>query len=560
MRSVFLLSVAIAIPAALFLFKSLNPGAYIERQRRIGAYLHRLGTRRATITICSALLVLLLRAALLPLSPIPRPGVPDEFGYLLLGDTFASGRLTNPPHPLWPHFETLFVLQQPTYTAIYPPVQGLILAAAERLGLHPWWGVWLTAGLMCAAMSWAFQSWLPPRWSLLATLWTCLNLTVASYWMNSYWGGSAAAIGGALLAGSAGHLRHSLKIRYVIIFGFALAILANTRPYEGFLLGGTLTTWLVFHLINKNIGWKLGLIRFALPFVLVISAVGVITGYYNWRVTGNAFCMPHLAYARQYAAAPAFLWQSPIPQPAYRHPDLQLAHLAFARAYAQPALPDKLQLLGSFYLGPMILLPLLLFWRLPRGRNLLPFVATAITTAGILLGVYLQPHYGAPLTPFVTILTFQSLRFLWTLRRWGILAGEFLVPATPVICLLYALLAPAPPHTGLRTEIENSLTSLGGSHLVIVHYEPGHDPATELVYNAADIDRAPIVWARDMGPQNEELLRYFKQRKAWLLTVVQASACRVETHLDPLPPCKPSPNNEMMPIYTQKCVISSSSP
>ena len=40
----------------------------------------------------------------------------------------------------------------------------------------------------------------------------------------------------------------------------------------------------------------------------------------------------------------------------------------------------------------------------------------------------------------------------------------------------------------------------------------------EWVYNGADIDHAKIVWARDMGnDQNEELLRYYNDRRVWLL-------------------------------------------
>jgi hypothetical protein len=41
---------------------------------------------------------------------------------------------------------------------------------------------------------------------------------------------------------------------------------------------------------------------------------------------------------------------------------------------------------------------------------------------------------------------------------------------------------------------------------------------SEWVYNAADLDHARIVWARDMGAEkNQELLRHFYNRRVWLL-------------------------------------------
>jgi hypothetical protein len=52
---------------------------------------------------------------------------------------------------------------------------------------------------------------------------------------------------------------------------------------------------------------------------------------------------------------------------------------------------------------------------------------------------------------------------------------------------------------------------------VIVRYKPEHNPFDEWVYNQADIDNSKVVWARDMGDQNNELIRYFSKRRVWLL-------------------------------------------
>jgi hypothetical protein len=330
----------------------------------------------------------------------------------------------------------------------------------------------------------------------------------------------------------------------VSAFGIGLAILANTRPYEGFLLGTILIIWLATHVVRRQPGWKIGIYRVALPLVLILLAAGIAMTYYFWRVTGDPFRMPYQEYAQQYGAAPAFIWQRPVAERVYRHPDLQAAHLAFARDYyeikdtstAFRAALIKLQLLGTFYLGPMVLLPLLLCWRLARGRNFLPFLAMVVTVFGILLGVYIQPHYGAPLAPFVLILTVQSLRFLWILRRYGNIIGEFLVLSTPVICVVYAILAAAPAHSSatvsLRANAESWLARNGPRHVVIVHYEPDHAIADEWVYNAADIDRASVVWARDMGVRrNRELIEYFKGRKMWWL-LVGRSATRLLPYVE----------------------------
>src|SRR5258708_7076127 len=106
--------------------------------------------------------------------------------YLLAAETFAEGRLTNPTPAMWTHFETFHELMEPTYMSVYPPGQGAALALGRVLFGHPWWSVWLTLGLMCAALTWMLYEWLPAAWALLGGVLAVLQFRIAHYWMNSY--------------------------------------------------------------------------------------------------------------------------------------------------------------------------------------------------------------------------------------------------------------------------------------------------------------------------------------------------------------------------------------
>jgi hypothetical protein len=476
-----------------------------------------------------AVLPMGIRFAALKWNPIPAPHIHDEFSYILAGDTFRSGRLTNPPHPMWRHFETIHELMQPTYQSKYPPAQGLFLALGWKLMGHPWYGVWISFGFMCWCLCWMLQGWVPPVYAMLGTLVAIAQIGILGLWMNSYWGGAVAGAGGALVIGALPRLAGKPNFTASILSAVGVAILANSRPYEGGVMVAAAALALLWWRRRRNqplrqlLSW-----RNLVPFLAIGGCTAGWMAYYNYRVTGDALTFPYAVYWRSYAVAPNWWFLSPNSHAAnVTDPDLhgqfygwELSEYVAQHHNPLHAVYRTADMAMRFYFPELLSLAIgaaLLALRSPKVW--LPAGLIAVVLCTNVIETWHYPHYIAGAVGLEFIIAVYGLRMLRVAGGRLSAARVLLCVAVPVAAGLWGVASvyttPDPRPNVIRT-----LMARENKYLVIVRYAPEHVQHLDLewVFNAADIDRSPIVWARDLGDaKNRELLDYYRDRKAWLL-------------------------------------------
>ena len=557
---------AVAIGVA-FLWPHLGSSSVTRMERVLSVVVRR---PRIAVLI-PGLTLLLLRLVILPIAPIPLPFIPDDFSFLLACDTFASGHLTNPTPTLWIPFESFHVDMHPTYMSMYFPAQGLLLAAGKVLLGHPWFAVLLCGALMCSAMSWMLRAWLPSTWAFLGAMLAVLRIGLFSYWTNTYTGGAEiAALGGALVLGALPRYTRTKRLRDGLFLASGVVLLMTSRPYEGMLLCLPVMVYVIrwFFKMKDGNARRAMLQAAALPLLVVVVAGAWMT-YYNFRVFGSPLTLPYTINRATYATAPYYVWQSARHEPVYRHAVLadfyrheemeEYIRLHKPHGFFSQTLIKGVRAL-LFFAGFALAIPLIMTHRALMDRRIRFLMLCALVlAAGMIIEIFLIPHYLAPFTVVFYAIGLQCMRHLRVWRPEGRPVGIALVRACVALCVVMAGIRlctkplhidikpwPAsywsgmwygPNHFGVeRATIQHELQQTPGKHLILVRYSPDHYALNEWVYNSPDIDKSKIIWAREMDQaSNLKLIHHYSERSVWLVQPDLRGAKQLMPYPQPAP-------------------------
>ncbi|CAN5347199.1 hypothetical protein BH09PLA1_BH09PLA1_25540 [soil metagenome] len=521
---------AAAITLALF----VSVPALSRGSDSIARLATRLAAKQLVAEVVVFIVALLLAAAPSIFWSLPLPSEPDEFSYLLAADTFAHGRLSNPPHAMADALEFGDVIQRPTYASKHPPAQGLLLAIGLRLLNLPILGVWIAGALACAAIAWMLRPIAPPQWAFLAGVLAAMHPLIAS-WNQCYWGGNIAMLGGAITFGAAMRMTHRSLPRDAIIAGLGLSFLAISRPFEGAIFALVLSIFIVRRARFRN------LILVAIPVVPTL----LFLAHYDATVTHDWKLFPHRLHQQQYMITPRFFWERPNTNLTFASPIMRdFAALEFTeyqqhvgwRNYFR-AMLTKTASLTNTYLPPSLLFAAIGGAVIAIRQNDRPArIALAIVVLLPMIHLAMipitRPPYFAPIIGPMFVLIVAGIRSLSRLPRVAGINLMSLVVAITLTTQAAAWIAAVPSlnqvaHSGpamLQAQQIDRLTHLPGKHLVLVRYTGTRTPLYDFVHNGADIDGAKIVFARSIDPERDRVLQnYFRDRDVWLLSIGDAT-------------------------------------
>jgi len=517
----------------------------------IEPYAIRLARRTGWCMLLLAALPVALRLLLLGHHPVPTPDIYDEFSHLLVADTLRHFRLANPPHALSQFFETFFVLQQPTYSSIYPLGPGLAMAIGWTIFGLPWAGVLLAVAAFCALCYWMLRGWTTPGWALLGGFLAVIEFGPLNAWTNNYWGGDLAAAAGCLVFGALPRLRSYGRARDAVLLGAGVGLHLLVRQFESVFL---FLAAILFFLPEirppiRNPGLIRPAVRLSVITALALLPAIFLTLAQNRAVTGNWTTLPEMLSQYQYGVPAGLTFQAaPIPHRELTPEQAMDYKMQLSFHQGRETLASYFQRIEyrvrfyRFFFPPPLYLAALAFFASLREYR---FIWVALTVAIFALGVNFFPafqfHYIAAVTCLFILVSVTGLQQIARLTIRGKSAGLEAAALVVLLCCAQFLFwyvqhvfddaeffvdarqyetwdAINHRNPARRIMVARELAAIPGKLLVVVRYSPQHIFQDEWVYNRAAIDAAPVVWARDLGAaENEKLLHYYSERTALLL-------------------------------------------
>lgn len=491
--------------------------------------------------------VWILRIIDLPTYPLPLPAIHDEFANYLGAETFALGRLTNPPHEFSnDSLAEIHVLPEPSRMMKYQPAMAGFMALGIALFGHAHWGVVLLTALAIAASYWSMRGWSGKITSTYIALLLLFMLRVPHYFIDSYWGGAHVILGSFLIIGSYPRIVGKKQYGYIWAYLLGASVLLLSRPYEGLILILSFFICAVFTIWKKfSAEETLKILRkTSLPIILIGIITLAFQLYYNKAITGSYTTLPYSLYQEQRDHSPSFFFLPQNDNNISEHYAIRSVQEAEDEYYnasritqIQRFFPEALigltgrydvQIINRFttaFIVAMFLSIMVILYNSIKNKKHVVLSLNLITQAtGYMLLTWLfASHY---LTIFfallITIIAINIAQF------YVGATGKFLYLG--IISGFMAIFIFYPPtkfvdkyknQSELRQSIETTLGNDKEKHLVLVdqliearekilHYS--------FVHNKPDIDQAKIVWAWYLSPeQNKKLIDYYHDRKVWYI-------------------------------------------
>ena len=508
--------------------------------RRAGQYAAIFAERTTWCMLLLAALPVVLRLALLAGHPVPTPDIYDEFGHIFVADTLRHFRLANPPLRYPQFFETFFILQQPTYSAIYPIGQGLAMAIGWTLFGTPWAGVVLSTAGFCALCYWMLRGWTTAGWALVGGLLAVAEFGPLCEWMNTYWGGAFIALGGCLVFGALPRLSSAPRTRDAVLLALGLAINWLTRPYESLFLFLAVIVWFLPAVRIPDQLRRLG--KVAPEVALILGTAFAISLFQNKAVTGSWTTMPESLSQYEYGVPASLTFQAdPVPhrqltaqqaldyrmQMGFRsHPETLITYLE--------RLEYRVRYYRFFYFAPLYVALFAFLGCLRQYRYLWVAGTCLLFALGTNFFPAFQLHYVAACTCLFVLISVAGLQ---QVQRFSPAAARLILFLCAAQFLFWytihfydgtnLAISMEPYETWdnlnyrnpeRRIYVRNQLDAIKGDLLIFVRYYPQHVFQDEWVYNRADINSSRIIYARDLGPEeNQKLIAEYPDRTVLLL-------------------------------------------